>query len=123
MIRRFILILLIPLFLLFAYFQLNDPDSLIWTIYYILLAFMALLSVIRKNRLAFIGVLILFTLGYMVFLSPDFWNWMVNGMPSISSSMKKASNYVEVVREFLGLGIGLIFLILLLFDFKKQNAY
>jgi hypothetical protein len=94
-----------------------------WTIYYILLAFMALLSLIRKNRLVFIGVLTLFTLGYMLYLSPGFWDWMVNGMASITSTMKAESPYIEVVREFLGLGIGLIFLIFLLIDFKKQNAH
>ncbi len=122
MVRRILLILVIPLFLLFAYFQLNDPDSLKWTIYYILLAFMALLSLIKMNKFSFIAVLALFTLGYMVYLSPGFWDWIANGMPSITTSMKAETTYIEVVREFLGLGIGLIFLIILMLDHKKQKS-
>jgi len=34
---------------------------------------------------------------------PDFITWLNTGMASITDSMKAASPYIELVREFLGL--------------------
>ena len=44
-------------------------------------------------------------------LLPDFREWLREGMPSITESMKASSPHVELVREFLGVAICMIVLI------------
>ncbi len=102
------------LFGLFAYFQLNDPDPWAWVGLYLWVALMALLAFLgRPVRVLLWGGLSL-TLGWALYLLPDFINWVGMGMPSITSQMKAEAPHIELTREFLGLLIcGLAFVLYL----------
>ena len=98
-------LLLAALFVLFAYFQYNDPDPWLWiTIYLIVAGICGAAAFGKYNRwlsLAVLGGLIV----YLLILLPDFVRWIGEGMPTITGSMKAESPHIELVREFLGLVI------------------
>jgi len=98
------------LFLLFAYFQWNDPDSLKWIFYYILIAGMCFASAFGKNKKLYLLSLIAVSSLWLLTLLPGAIEWLNDGMPTIVDSMKASSPYIELVREFLGLGISLVVL-------------
>ena len=103
------------LFLLFAYFQWNDQDGLIWIIYYLLIALLCFITAFKRNRLYLIYLVLAVTIVWMGFLLPGTIEWIQDGMPTIVDSMKASSPYIELVREFLGLLISLIAVLSLLF--------
>lgn len=93
------------LFILFAYFQYNDPDPWLWIVIYLAVAVVCVFAAFGKknqwiNLAILIGLLI-----YWAILLPSFIGWLRDGMPSITGSMKAESEYIELVREFLGLFI------------------
>lgn len=98
------------LFGLFAYFQLNDPDPWAWVGLYLWVALAAVLAFFgRTARVLLWGGLCL-TVGWALYLLPDFIHWVGMGMPSITSQMKAEAPHIELTREFLGLLIcGLAF--------------
>lgn len=122
MVRKILLYFIAAIFILFAYFQLNDPDGLVWLIFYLLIAFLAILNALRRNRFWYFIPVLVFLLVYMMVLLPGMIQWINDGMPSITSSMKAESPYVEKVREFLGLLFSLIVLLGLYLDFRKTNS-
>jgi hypothetical protein len=104
---------LILLFILFAYFQWNDPDAVLWTIIY---GYVALLTGLTFTRIQIKWLVIIGIFGYalgILFYVPDFINWINSGMPSIAGQMKAESAFIELVREFLGLLICLLAIIYL----------
>lgn len=105
---------LAALFLLFAGWQFNDPDSLLWILLYGLVAVLNVMAFMGKSyRPVLIGTGVLIIM-WMITLLPNFIDWMQGGTPSITGSMKAESPHVELVREFLGLlisGIAVGFLI------------
>lgn len=101
------------LFLLFAYFQINDPDPLAWVAIYTAVAIVAIWAMFAKVPqlvpLAGIVVCIVWTIA----LLPEFINWLQMGAPSITTAMKAEEPHIEYTREFLGLlicGISFTFL-------------
>jgi hypothetical protein len=110
------------LFLLFAYFQWNDPDSLKWILYYLLIAGMSFATAFNSNKKLYLYLILGITLVWMITLLPGAVDWMKDGMPSIVDSMKASSPYIELVREFLGLLISFVMLgSLLLFEIKRKK--
>ncbi|MEN0003853.1 MAG: transmembrane 220 family protein [Bacteroidota bacterium] len=96
------------LFLLFAYFQLNDHDSLRWILLYGYVALVAILAVLGKPfRGVALGGAIMGTI-WLAFLVPNLVDWLSLGMPSITESMKADSPYVELTREFFGVLISVL---------------
>lgn len=93
------------LFILFAYFQLNDPDPYLWMALYFYAAIVCLFAAYgRINKyLTWTGMGI--CLAWMAFLLPEFINWINMGMPNIAGEMKAEAPHIEFTREFLGLGI------------------
>ena len=93
------------LFFLFAIVQYNDPDPWLWIGLYSLVAIISLLAA----RGQYISWLILGGLAicliWLFMLLPDFVNWIKEGMPSITGSMKAEEPHIELTREFLGLVI------------------
>jgi len=90
------------LFLLFAYWQMNDPDPLMWILLYVAVAFCAVQHFAGKSSslvpiaglaACFFGILLLI---------PDFISWLRMGMPTITGSMKAEAPHIELVREFFG---------------------
>lgn len=109
------------LFLYFAYVQFNDPDPAKWVTIYILTALLPIAylywSKVKYGIYALIAVLILL----FILAVPDFINWAKDGFPSITETMKAESPYVELVREFLGIFICLIYLGSVLFLGRKKS--
>ncbi|MBK8502697.1 MAG: transmembrane 220 family protein [Saprospiraceae bacterium] len=92
----------IIVFLLFAYWQLNDPDPVRWISIYLGVVVSVGLLMARKYFaiLPLIGSII--CLAGLFYLSPDFISWIKEGMPTITGQMKAESPHIELVREFLG---------------------
>ncbi|MEM1121162.1 MAG: transmembrane 220 family protein, partial [Bacteroidota bacterium] len=96
-------IVLSLLFVLFAYFQYNDPDPWLWIGIYLFIALVSGLAAanIYPKRLLTIGLVgCLIGLGILL---PDFINWLSTGAESITESMKTEKPHIELTREFLGL--------------------
>ena len=109
------------LFLVFALVQLNDPDPWLWVSWYIFIALLSAFAAFgRYYRLWIIAALGLCMLGLLRLL-PDFMLWIQDGMPTIIASMKAENPYIELVREFLGLGISAVALLVLFFQARKEN--
>lgn len=91
--------------LLFAYFQLNDPDPWAWVALYGVAGIATAISAFQTlpKWLPLLGLLIC-AIGF-AWLLPDFYNWVQMGMPTIAASMKAEAPHIELTREFLGLGI------------------
>jgi len=111
-------IILALLFVLFAYFQYNDPDPWLWITIYLIVAVICGFAAFKKyNR--WLILILLGGLGiYWAILLPDFIAWLGDGMPTITGSMKAESEYIELVREFLGL---LILIGVLIFQFWSDR--
>lgn len=94
--------ILAVIFLLFAIVQYNDPDPIHWMVAYTFVAVMlGLAATKRYYRWVTLGGLAIFVI-WMVFIIPDFINWLKMGEPSIVATMKAETPYVELTREFLG---------------------
>lgn len=97
------------LFLLFAIVQWNDPDPLIWMIFYGVMSLIYILLALRKKFAFYLSVLMLtVSVVYMGFILPEIIKWIKDGMPSIVQSMKATIPTIEYTREFLGLLLCLI---------------
>lgn len=95
------------LFAVFAVVQYNDPDPLLWIIYYGFIAIMAGFAVVGKGNKNVIYLGMGVSIIGMVALVPSFIEWLQMGMPTIAGSMKAEAPHIELTREFLGLLLGL----------------
>ncbi|HLF64978.1 MAG TPA: transmembrane 220 family protein [Saprospiraceae bacterium] len=102
---------LVVLFVVSAALQYNDPDPLLWISLYLAVALICGFAAFNKyNRWA--TLLVMAGCIYQLsILLPAFTQWVRDGMPSITQSMKASSPYVELVREFLGVVISMAVLI------------
>ena len=107
------------LFTLFGLVQINDVDPWFWVSYYLFIAVLMGAAAFGQFRLYGFLVASAITLISLGRLLPEFQVWVQDGMPSIVESMKAETPYVEFVREFLGLFIVLLGLILLFVQRKK----
>ena len=90
------------IFILFAVFQINDPDPIFWIALYGVTAVSAILFFF-KITIPLVPLLVaLVSIGGLLYLSPDFLRWIREGSPSITGSMKAGSPHIELVREFFG---------------------
>lgn len=91
------------LFSLCAYWQLNDPDWNQWVAAYGIVAFVAVRYFFGGLRpiVPLLPAVVLFV--WWCTYVPDFTQWLSDGMPSITGSMKAESPHVELTREFFGL--------------------
>ena len=100
---KYLSLLVAALFLLSAYWQLNDPDPARWVAVYGMVAYVAVRHFFGGLRpvVAALPAAAIFVwwCGYV----PDFLAWVQDGMPTITGSMKAESPFVELTREFLGL--------------------
>ena len=97
------------LFFLFAVVQWNDPDPLIWMIFYGAMSLIYILLALGKKFAFYLSVLMLtVSVVYMGFILPEIIKWIKDGMPSIVQSMKATIPTIEYTREFLGLLLCLI---------------
>jgi len=94
---------LAALFLLFAVVQFNDPDPLAWVLLYGFVGVVSLMAGFgHSNRYVLLGGLAVILI-WLIVLIPEFVNWMKMGMPTITGSMQAEEPHIEYTREFLGL--------------------
>ena len=102
----------------FAIMQWNDPDPFLWTLVYGVVGLMALFysNIRRSYIIILLFIYLIFFLSYV----PSIVNWVKAGMPSITSSMKAESPFIELIREASGLVICIA--TLLIFWRKKSKS-
>ncbi|MCP9236085.1 transmembrane 220 family protein [Lewinella sp. JB7] len=91
------------LFILFAYWQLNDPDWPLWVAMYGTVATVAAWWAFSRppRWLVYAGLAV--SAIWMASLLPDLIGWIGEGMPTIAGQMKAESPHIELTREFFGL--------------------
>ena len=108
------------LFALFAAFQFNDPDPIVWVLIYGTVAVISGFAAVGKYNKNVILTVIGICIVWMLSIVPGVVDWVNEGMPSITGSMKADSLYIEYLREFLGLFIMLLALLFHYFQAKKD---
>ena len=100
---RYLHLAVAALFVLCAYWQLNDVDWKNWVAAYGMVAFVAVRAFSGGLRpiVALLPALVLFA-WWCTYL-PAFGQWVADGMPTITGSMQAESPYIELTREFFGL--------------------
>ena len=109
---KYIHLLVAVLFALFAYWQLNDPDWPIWVLMYGSVAAIGLWSFFSRPPKILVYIALAGAVVWMVTLVPDLINWINDGMPTIAGQMKAESPHIELTREFFGLFISSVTLLL-----------
>jgi len=95
-------------FVLFAYWQFNDPDALTWVIIYLVVAALSGFAIFKKIDSKILVFLMSFFVIYTLSYTPYIIDWVRQGMPNIAEEMKATAPYIEYTREFFGLLICLI---------------
>ncbi len=108
MIKKSIHYIIAVLFLLFALVQWNDPDYMKWMPPYLIMSYIALQAGRERYYRLWTGLLIILFVIWMVPYLPHMRDWLSDGMPTITGSMKAESPYIELSREFFGLLLCLI---------------
>ena len=108
------------LFVSFAGVQYNDPDAWTWIIIYGMIAVSFFLAAARRYSGLLYGVILIACIYEAVTLAPDFSNWIEMGTPNIATEMKTEEPHIELVREFLGVIIGLSAVIFLFWQSRRR---
>lgn len=96
-------LILAALFILFAYFQMNDPDPYLWMLLYFYVSAMCVFAAYQRSNKYALWLGIIGCVIWMGLLLPEFINWLNMGMPNIAGQMKAEEPHIEFTREFLGL--------------------
>lgn len=94
---------------LFAYLQLNDPDPIAWTSFYLVCALVPLLGLINRPHKVVFGIavaLCVITLG--IYGEGVYTYYLHRNEEALMQSMNPAKPYIEEAREFLGSLIALV---------------
>lgn len=118
---KIINITLTLLFVLFAVFQMNDPDPWLWVAIYGLVAGVSGFAIYQKYSKGVVYVGIAICIIGLGILFPELINWIKMGTPNIAETMKTERSYIEFVREFFGLGISLAVLLFHFFQMRKKK--
>ncbi|QEY15890.1 hypothetical protein D0C16_07835 [Cellvibrio sp. KY-GH-1] len=93
----------------FAYLQLNDPDPVVWTLFYLICAVVPLLELINKrNRYVFWIAVGLCILDMGIYTHGAYTYYLHSNEEALMQSMSPAKPYIEEAREFLGSLIALV---------------
>ncbi len=93
----------------FAYLQLNDPDPVVWTLFYLICAVVPLLELINKrNRYVFWIAVGLCILDLGIYTHGASTYYLHSNEEALMQSMNPAKPYIEEAREFLGSLIALV---------------
>jgi hypothetical protein len=98
-------------FILFAIVQYNDSDPYLWIAIYGSIGMVYLWKEVPKSLLYFM----VFSLSiFLATYIPSFIEWINDGLPSITGTMKAENPEVENIREFLGLTLGTLAIVFLI---------
>ncbi|HEY3405884.1 MAG TPA: transmembrane 220 family protein [Ohtaekwangia sp.] len=123
MIMRVVNFLLAVMFLLFAFLQLNDPDPVIWILIYGGMAVFCIMAMFEYYpKKVIIGVLVIFA-GYSILYFDGVTAWLQSENKSelFDEVAKMRTWYVEEAREFLGLLICVLVLVVYWFRSLRYN--
>ena len=116
-------IIFIVFFVLFAALQYNDPDPYIWVSLYLFAAFLCYQSLRKRHQpvlyIAGLSIYVLYAL-YLLFDKTGVLNWMQeHDAENIAQSMKATKPWIEETREFFGLLIMIVVLLINLLHLQK----
>ncbi len=116
-------LVLAVMFLLFAFVQINDPDPLLWILIYGAMAAVCVMAAFRYFIKPLLWVLLAGFIVYMAILIPGMQEWMAQPDKGVlfDEGMKMQHLYIEESREFLGLLICVIVLILQVVRSRKAT--
>ncbi|MTB49702.1 transmembrane 220 family protein [Lewinella sp. W8] len=100
---KYLHLLVAALFVLCAYWQLNDPDWNKWVAAYGIVAFVAVRAYSGGLRPIVAGLPALALFVWWCTYVPDFIQWLQDGTPNIATEMKTEEPHIELTREFFGL--------------------
>lgn len=118
---RIVNFLLAIMFLAFAFLQINDPDPILWILIYGLMAVYAVMAIFdfypQKFLIATIGIYALYSLIFV----PGVIDWFNSGDRSalFDDVAKMEHLYIEESREFLGLIICIVVLVVYIIRSRK----
>jgi Transmembrane family 220, helix len=113
------------MFLAFAALQVNDPDPILWILIYGVMAVVSVMAIFDYYNRWLMAALTLFYLIYLAILFPGVSEWLQQDDKSVlfDDVMKMQFPYIEESREFLGLLICQLVLVLCFFrSFRKKVA-
>ncbi len=115
--------ILAALFFLFAFFQFNDPDPIIWVSLYVIVGLFSLAGALGYyNKYALIGAMVVCLVGGILTF-PGVMDYITNQDGyTIMEGMSNDRPYIELTREFGGLIITLGTLVFLYFQGKKKQT-
>ena len=92
-----------------AWLQLNDPDPLFWTVFYLLVSLVPVLRAVDKRSPLLHRLVLGYALACLLIALPGFVDYLAsNDYGAISGGMRADKPYVESAREFLGTMIALV---------------
>lgn len=121
---RIVNFILAAMFLTFAFVQINDPDPVIWILIYGAMAVLSIMAMFEFYPEKFIiGLLVLFVI-YSIVYFPGVIEWLRQDNKSLlfDDLAKMQHPYIEEAREFLGLLICIIVLIIFLIRSRKRAS-
>lgn len=111
------------MFVVFAFLQVNDPDPLLWIGIYGAMAILCVLAAFRMFYKWVILALLVAFVGYAIYLFPGVQEWLAQDDKSVlfDDLAKMQYPFVEDSREFLGLVICMVVLIMHLFQAGRSR--
>lgn len=113
---RIVNFILAAMFLVFAFVQINDPDPVIWILVYGAMAVLCIMAIFefypRKFIIGLLALLVIYSFVYV----PGVIEWLKQDDKVLlfDDLAKMQHPYIEQAREFLGLFICIVVLIVLL---------
>jgi hypothetical protein len=117
-------LLLALMFMLFAFVQINDPDPLLWIAIYGAMAAICVMAAFRYYIKPSLWILLACFVVYMVILWPGLREWLQQDDLGVlfDEGMKMQFPYIEESREFLGLLICVIVLLMHIYRSRKATV-
>ena len=106
-------LVLAGMFLLFAFVQINDPDPVLWILIYGAMAVICILAAFGIYSRIALSLLTVAFVAYAIILLPGFNEWLQQDDKSVlfDDLAKMDHLYIEESREFLGLMICVVVLV------------
>lgn len=116
-------LILAALFILFAFVQINDPDPVLWILIYGLMAVACILAAFGYYYPKVIAALLMLYLVYSSFIIPGVFEWLASEDRSLlfDDIAKMQHPYIEEAREFLGLLVSMLVLIMHLVTWRSRS--
>lgn len=119
---RVINFLLALMFLVFAFLQVNDPDPALWILIYGAMSVVCIMAIFESyNRKLLVALIMLYSV-YCYFLWPGISEWLrqVDKSVLFDDVMKMEHLYIEESREFLGLVISIV--VVLIYTIRSYQS-